>query len=428
MGACHSPPRIMGPISHLIHPLCPSRALPSLPSACPHLYPMSPNEVIIAYPSWQTKFPLPTELSGNQRGKPREFHFREVGSKVTAWFLLNPGPMETGPALSQWGSERLITFTGYKSPPSFPCPCPEPWRESPDSLQGGAGQKLPHPPYQTYLPALPDPDLSWVQPQERLSPGKSNLLRGRKLTCLKAGWWAKTKPPKKTQSKQVMWQENLGTRLPPANAPIYRESLHDQLQAGTSAGFSSSPPLTLCPQHWLPAHGSNHRDWQVDRPSATVYLPGMWVITRWACILCTYKTKMLPTKWWHSGSSLLTRCILFSLKAFLDGFRMGFTVYPSLSHMHEKKNVSEVHWESVQSCPSHRCPLCHEKHRDSHRKDVALLWGAPHSCLPGGSPVCWHHSATFEVHHECLHLTKAAEKVHPIFGGARKKENVPLHW
>lgn len=66
------------------------------------------------------------------------------------------------------------------------------------------------------------------------------------------------------------------------------------------------------------------------------------------------KKKMLPTKWWHSGSSLLTRCILFSLKAFLDGFRMGFTVYPSLSHMHEKKNVSEVHCrrESVQSCPS----------------------------------------------------------------------------
>lgn len=84
VGACDSPPQIMGAlatISQLIHPLTPSWALPSLPSTCHHLYPMSPNEVIIPCSSWQTKFPLPTELSRNQRGKPREFHFRGTGSK-----------------------------------------------------------------------------------------------------------------------------------------------------------------------------------------------------------------------------------------------------------------------------------------------------------------------------------------------------------
>lgn len=93
--------------------------------------------------------------------------------------------------------KEAVTFTAYKSPPFFPLPLPGAWREGLDSLQGRAGQELPHPPYQTCLPARPRPVPCTVA--GRAEPRQSQPARLKQTDVPESWQRANTGRPKKAQ-------------------------------------------------------------------------------------------------------------------------------------------------------------------------------------------------------------------------------------
>lgn len=252
-------------ISHLFHLLMPSRGFPSMTFICHYLYPMLPN--------WLTRTLLDKQ---NFRGSQNSLETKEESlenfflgdrkARITVWFLRSPGHREPGGNAFLWDSvllsltdiQRSLSLSLCTSHhPSFPCPCSEPWRESPDSLQGGASQKLPHPPYQTYLPARPRSVSCTVTGEAELR--QDDVLRWSKLTGLKADGEPRPGHPGKPRAGQFGSRMLRGwhgrPRLPRA-VPQCTERIYGQLQAGTSASISFPPtsdshPAALATVGWL---------------------------------------------------------------------------------------------------------------------------------------------------------------------------------
>lgn len=111
---------------------------------------------------------------------------------------------------------------------------------------------------------LPDPDLPLVQSREKLSPGNSNLLRRSKLTCLKADGEPRPSHSRKPRagqcSSRMLRGEHGRPRMPQAvpqsTGRVYTASSGQEPQHL----FLLLPPLTLCRQHLLYPHCSDHTD------------------------------------------------------------------------------------------------------------------------------------------------------------------------
>lgn len=160
----------------------------------------------------------------------------------------------------------LSLSLGTSPHPSFPCPWFEPWRESPDSLQGGVGQKLPHPSYQTYLLARPRPVPCTAM--DKLSPGSCNLLRRSKLTYLKADNETRPGHPRKPRAGQfdnrMLRGEDRRAWAAPGNALGDRKTVW--LAPGRDLNIYFSSHL------WLSSHSTCYSGLAAQTP-----LTGKWV-------------------------------------------------------------------------------------------------------------------------------------------------------